>query len=269
MENNQIQSLIPGYITSPSIDKIGPAFFQLLKDVGNPQRNKENPHFKSRYADLEGVLRCIEPHIEAAHCVYTQALTAIDGFLVCTSTILHDSMQTISQESRIPFVGTDPQKAASGFTYLRRIATKGIFGMTDTDDDGNEASGREKEPIVKRTAQAQPAPNQPPQATTATSLELEQKKEVDRIRGFLSAAFERPPAEISELVKQFALGFLQVNTVAEIPLAIGKRLEIFQAAENALAEASSPEQITAVTQKFLNHPRDLGRDLTGRVFVSA
>lgn len=99
------------------------------------QKGKTNPHFKSKYADINEVLDKVKPVLSELGVVVTQLPTETG-----LKTILHDTESGTEVEGFIAYTNTpDPQKLGSHITYYRRYALVAMLGLEDEDDDGNSA----------------------------------------------------------------------------------------------------------------------------------
>lgn len=93
-----------------------------------------NPHYKSRYATLDGVLEAITPALHDAGLVLIQPLS-VDTI---TTVLIHaESGEQLSFAVTIPQL-QDPQKQGSVITYYRRYSVCAFLGVVaEEDDDGN------------------------------------------------------------------------------------------------------------------------------------
>lgn len=134
--------------TSEAIDKIAPAFVKAQAACNGAKKASNNPHFKSKYADLTQVWAACEDALEANGLAVIQGLgTVEDGKMHMDTMILHSSGQWLESHSSIPLPKNDPQGYGSATTYLRRYALAAMLGVVQEDDDGNAASiGQRNEP---------------------------------------------------------------------------------------------------------------------------
>lgn len=125
---------------SPTIDKIAPAFVAAQAACNGAKKGSNNPHFKSKYADLSQVWAACEDALEANGLAVVQGLgEASDGVMHMDTMLLHTSGQWMRSHASIPLPKGDPQGYGSATTYLRRYALAAMIGIVQEDDDGNAA----------------------------------------------------------------------------------------------------------------------------------
>lgn len=117
----------------------------LRADVGGVKKDGKNPHFKSNYVTLEGLLDAIREPLKNNGLEYAHVLTSENG-MVFVETYLVDVESGESIKSVAPAAHLDsstPQQIGSGITYMRRYSLLTMLGLCgDEDDDGNAASIR-------------------------------------------------------------------------------------------------------------------------------
>jgi hypothetical protein len=102
----------------------------------NIEPNKSNPHFKSKYADLEAIISGTKEGLAKNGLAFTQIFA--DGKL--RTILMHESGDTITSDYPLT-VDQSPQKFGSAVTYAKRYSLSAILGVaTGEDDDGNNAS---------------------------------------------------------------------------------------------------------------------------------
>lgn len=121
-------------------EAITTALAKALPELESAKKNADNPHLKSKYANLSAVMAAVEP-VRAYGLWYRQiAHDKPDG--ACIETVyLHESGQELS--AGLTFVKADkqnPQGFGSAMTYARRYSLQCAFGLDAEDDDGNAAS---------------------------------------------------------------------------------------------------------------------------------
>lgn len=127
---------------SQSISKIMQALAKFRKSVPTIIKNKENPFYNSKYADLPGIFVAIQKPLEDNGFSFSQA--AVSDPVPALETVLYHipSGEWISSSYPLNPAKNDPQAMASAVTYARRYALSAMLGIVteDEDDDGNRAS---------------------------------------------------------------------------------------------------------------------------------
>jgi hypothetical protein len=131
--------------TSDSLQKLAPALTQALAAVHNATKDSKNPHFKSTYASLAAVIDATKDTLASHGLVVVQAPGWSDGRVTVTSRIIHSSGEWIESVAEAPIPKADPQGVGSAVTYLRRYSLAALCGITQEDDDGNQASAPKPE----------------------------------------------------------------------------------------------------------------------------
>ena len=106
------------------------------QEIGKVTKGKDNPFFKSKYADLNAILEATEPILLKYSLLLLQPI--LDG-KVCTQIIDIESGDMVTSELILPII-TDPQKQIAGITYFRRASLQSLLSLQAVDDDGNEVS---------------------------------------------------------------------------------------------------------------------------------
>lgn len=112
------------------------------------QRDKINPHFKSKYLSLESLLAEVLPVLNGHGLALVQAPTFVEtetGIEPALRTILvhGPSGETLEETMLLLLAKRDPQGQGSGITYAKRYALMALCGLSaDEDDDGNAATTR-------------------------------------------------------------------------------------------------------------------------------
>ena len=114
--------------------------------VGAIKKVSTNPHFKSKYADLNEVLDVISEPLNECGLMFIQTPQA-DG-LKTVIRLIENSEETI--HGFIPFIGiSDMQKLGSALTYCRRYSLVTMLRLEQEDDDGNNAVKPKEQPKPK------------------------------------------------------------------------------------------------------------------------
>ncbi len=138
---------------SESIDQLAKALASAQAEIGTASKDRENPHFRSRYATLASVQDACRSAL-SRHGLSVVQLPGGEGQRVeMTTVLMHSSGQWISCSGTFIATKGDPQGIGSAITYARRYQLAAIVGVApDDDDDGNAAS----EPTPARAAPAPP-----------------------------------------------------------------------------------------------------------------
>jgi hypothetical protein len=104
-------------------------------------KSANNPHFKSKYADLSAVMDAVKPALINHGLFFTQAMHDAEGG-VCVETIIHHRAGESYSCGKlfVPASKQDAQGFGSALTYARRYSLMTAFGIPAEDDDGNAAS---------------------------------------------------------------------------------------------------------------------------------
>lgn len=127
---------------SASIKELATALTRFQSQAKPIAKDHANPHFKSRYADLNDCWQAIRAPLAEAGLAVAQTTELRDGCTVMITTLIHVSGEWIRGEYPVTPLKADPQSLASAHTYARRYSLCAILGLTATedDDDGNSAS---------------------------------------------------------------------------------------------------------------------------------
>jgi hypothetical protein len=115
---------------------------EVQRNIGAVTKSATNPHFKSRYADLNEVLDVAKEALNAEGIFVAQGGDHdAGGPFIRTSLIDADSGHTM--DGKVYLVGTpDMQKMGAAITYARRFGLVSLLALESEDDDGEEAVGR-------------------------------------------------------------------------------------------------------------------------------
>lgn len=117
------------------------AFVAAQKEFAPALKTANNPHFKSKYADLAS---CVEAVVDALnnHGLAVMQRPLLDNTGVTIQTVfLHETGEEIDGGTlHVPSAKNDPQGYGSAATYCRRYGLMAACGIAPEDDDGNAAS---------------------------------------------------------------------------------------------------------------------------------
>ncbi len=122
------------------IETLASAMAAAFAEIEAATKSANNPHFKSKYADLGAVIDAIKPALIKHNLFFTQHPEPTENG-VCIETMLHHSGGEQMSLGKL-FVPADKQNAhgfGSALTYARRYGLQTGFGVPAEDDDGNAA----------------------------------------------------------------------------------------------------------------------------------
>lgn len=124
---------------SESIAAISAAIAKAQNEVENASKNANNPHFKSKYADLAELLNTVRP-VFSFHGLAILQMPSFDCGVASVETVLsHSSGEWISSICSAPVTKQDAQGVGSVITYLRRYSLAAMCGVAQEDEDANYA----------------------------------------------------------------------------------------------------------------------------------
>lgn len=145
------------------MEKIAPAFIKAKKEFGPALKDRTNPAFKSKYADLGACLDAVDDALLANGIALMQETFMDETGVTVETVFIHESGETMrGGRLHVPASKQDPQGYGSALTYARRYSLQAACGIAPEDDDGNAASPQKSAP--------RPA-SQAPAVSTSQSLE--------------------------------------------------------------------------------------------------
>ncbi len=151
------------------------AFCRAQKAFTSAARDRDNPFYKSKYADMASVWSAVREPLADNDLSITQEAGMQGELLVVTTTLLHVSGESMTGTWGAKPAKMDPQGIGAATTYARRMGLCCLLGVVaDDDDDGNAASGktdapaRSAPPTTKATVAAGSAAS-PPSAPAAAA----------------------------------------------------------------------------------------------------
>ncbi len=144
---------------SEQINEIAAALAKAQGAIEGAVKGKENPHFRSKYADLGAVWDACREHLAKNGISVIQPVGHLADSTLCTTTrLLHSSGQWL-QDDGIPLLLSkqDMQGLGSALTYSRRYGLMAMVGIAPEDDDGNAASKTNGQAATTIKATSEPA----------------------------------------------------------------------------------------------------------------
>ena len=167
---------------------IATAFVAAKKAFGPALKDKTNPAFRSKYADLGACLEAVETALlDNGIALYQETFEDLSGVTVET-VFLHESGESMRcGKLHVPAAKNDPQGYGSALTYCRRYSLMAACGIAPEDDDGNAATDS------KRRADATPPAPQPMRhrPTAGALVEPSRVAVIDDTAEAIKTAFDR------------------------------------------------------------------------------
>jgi hypothetical protein len=125
--------------TSEKITTLTKALFEFQGKVTSVKKSAKNDFFKNNYADISSILETINPILQECGLFVTQH--PHEHQLI--TTVYHAESGEFMQSEQVLRIkdASNPQAYGSAITYARRYALAGIFCLSQSDDDGNAATG--------------------------------------------------------------------------------------------------------------------------------
>ena len=124
-----------------------------MAEIKPVAKEATNPHFRSRYADLNTILAEVKPVLHK-HGLYL--LQPIEGGEVFTRIVDSETGATVCESSLPLSGGGTPQQRGSEITYYRRYTLQSLLALEAEDDDANAAT-----PSAPANRPAPPSGNNP------------------------------------------------------------------------------------------------------------
>ena len=116
------------------------AFVKAQAQISKAHKDSTNPHFKSKYADLESVIDAVKPALINNGLAFIQKFHDCDDGVKIETVIIHESGQELSCGIlHIPANKRDAQGFGSAASYAKRYSLQSALGVAASDDDGNLA----------------------------------------------------------------------------------------------------------------------------------
>ena len=178
-----------GGTQSPGLKNLFTAMAKAQAQLETASRDKDNPFFKSKYADLGEVWKACRVALTSNGISVLQfPIHSEDGKVHLETILAHSSGESISRTFSVPVVKQDAQTYGAAITYLRRFSLASVVGVvSELDDDGATASGTTKPGIGVHKATDGAGGN----------LTNVQKEKVDRTLSTVVDAFEAGVPEIA------------------------------------------------------------------------
>jgi hypothetical protein len=127
--------------TSSEVKQLAIALIIAGNKIKHAAKDSNNPHFRNDYASLESVIDATKQALLDQDVVVLQGLST-DGQVLETR-LQHKSGEFIETDVKMLLSKNDMQGLGSAITYARRYALAAVMNISQADDDGNVASGKE------------------------------------------------------------------------------------------------------------------------------
>jgi len=120
-------------------------FRDLQQEIGAIKRDSENPFYKSKYFDINSLIRELLPLLKKHGLILFQPLGHLDGKTTLTTELKEvDGDGSVDSTCILP-ENNDPQKMGSIITYFRRYSIQSLLLLHSEDDDGNSVAQENRE----------------------------------------------------------------------------------------------------------------------------
>jgi hypothetical protein len=123
-------------------------------DIQPIKKSGTNPHFKSKYATLEGVIEAVTEPLEKHGFLLMHRTISSEHGKSITTELVHESGESFVTAIPLVLAKNDMQGLGSAITYARRYGIMSILNLPTEDDDGNEASKHQKPKLAPVDAPA-------------------------------------------------------------------------------------------------------------------
>jgi hypothetical protein len=190
---------------SECLSKIAPDLVKAQAGINGVAKDGNNPIFRSKYITLDSILLAVRPVLSQCNIFLSQSVqNHTESEITVRSTLIHSSGEWIANEVSVPVnpiinrdgkvQPVDAHRVGSAITYGRRYSLSALLAIgeaSDTDDDGNSASGVSNANQAPQSFQRSPqtpqrvsTPNPEPEKVTSKPSPLELfNAQVDRLYG--------------------------------------------------------------------------------------
>jgi hypothetical protein len=134
-----------------TVSELATALAVAQGQVEGAKKDANNPHFRSKYADLASVWDAIrKPLSDNGLSVVQLLVESPQGFVTVRTILLHKSGQSLEGTFSMPVKDhSNPQAIGSALTYARRYGLMALVGVAPEDDDGSAATSRAPQTVAK------------------------------------------------------------------------------------------------------------------------
>jgi len=125
---------------SRDLNELFAALAKAQGDIEGAKKDSDNPHFKSKYADLASVWAAVRAPLAKNGLAVMQWPRTVGNGVEVETILAHASGQYMSDVFWVPCNKMDAHGLGSATTYARRFSLASILGVAPEDDDGNGAA---------------------------------------------------------------------------------------------------------------------------------
>jgi hypothetical protein len=145
--------------TSAEISEIATALAKAQSQIEGASKDKTNPHYKSKYADLASTWHACRDALTANGIGVVQLTRyAEKDEVIVVTRLVHSSGQWMRGELNLPVSRADAQGFGSALTYARRYALAAAVGVSPEDDDGQAAAAAKPDYSVRLVERSKEKP---------------------------------------------------------------------------------------------------------------
>jgi hypothetical protein len=182
---------------SEQINEVAAALAKAQGEIRPAIKDSNNPHFKSRYADLASVWDACRDALSKHGLSVSQVPEVRESGHVLTTLLLHASGQWLSGELAIQADRAGLQALGSAITYARRYSLAAMVGVAPDDDDDAERAVIRPPPMRRPELVREPGDDAPDDRATYEALAAELGRRIAEIA--TDDALEPLAAEIRKL----------------------------------------------------------------------
>lgn len=171
------------------MQKIAAAFIKAKREFSPALKDKTNPAFRSKYADLGACLEAVNDALLNNSIALYQETSTDDTGVTVETVLLHESGEQIRcGKLHVPAAKHDPQGYGSALTYARRYSLMTSCGIAPEDDDGNAGTKAKQEAPVKATPKI---PAMTDEEFDDACIAIQGCEDIDSLKGIFTGAFKR------------------------------------------------------------------------------
>jgi hypothetical protein len=139
---------------SEQLNELATALAKAQSEIRAAPKSSVNPHFKSKYADLDECWNAAREPLTKNGLSVIQNATTTESGVVLTTMILHSSGQWLRFDGMAAAPKDfSPQGIGAAVTYLRRYGFSAAVGITSDEDlDGEDSRESQKQSPAARMA---------------------------------------------------------------------------------------------------------------------